>query len=134
MLVCLYTHTYTLDINVTPLQKILSTGLLAVVAQWQSTGGSSQRCPGFDSRRLPAFSFPLFSPHNTACVAYQGYNAGLLTKSPAKFYIEPAENNIAARKFDRSQCYRSELLLLSMTTLSLTPRSQSPVGELPWNQ
>ena len=24
--------------------------LPAVVAQWQSTGGSSQRCPGFDSR------------------------------------------------------------------------------------
>ena len=30
-------------------------GCPAVVAQWQSTGGSSQRCPGFDSRRLPAF-------------------------------------------------------------------------------
>ena len=25
-------------------------GCSAVVAQWQSTGGSSQRCPGFDSR------------------------------------------------------------------------------------
>ena len=25
------------------------------MAQWQSTGGSSQRCPGFNSRRLPAF-------------------------------------------------------------------------------
>ena len=25
-------------------------GCLAVVAQWQSIGGSSQRCPGFDSR------------------------------------------------------------------------------------
>ena len=31
-------------------------GRLAVVAQWQSTGGSSPRCPGFDSRRLPTFS------------------------------------------------------------------------------
>ena len=31
-------------------------GCLAVVAQWQSTGSSSQRCPGFDSRQLPAFS------------------------------------------------------------------------------
>ena len=30
-------------------------GRPAVVAQWQSTGGSSQRCPGFDSWRLPAF-------------------------------------------------------------------------------
>ena len=30
-------------------------GCLVVVAQWQSTGGSSQRCPGFDSRQLPAF-------------------------------------------------------------------------------
>ena len=29
-------------------------GCPAVVAQWQSTGGSSQMCPGFDSRRLPA--------------------------------------------------------------------------------
>ena len=26
--------------------------LSAVVAQWQNTGGSSQRCPGFDSWRL----------------------------------------------------------------------------------
>ena len=25
------------------------------MAQWQSTGGSSQRCPGFNSRRLPGF-------------------------------------------------------------------------------
>ena len=40
-------------------------GCPAVVAQWQSTGSSSQRCPGFDSRRLPAFfHFRLFSPHN----------------------------------------------------------------------
>ena len=30
-------------------------GRPAVVAQWQNTGGSSQRCPGFDSRQLPAF-------------------------------------------------------------------------------
>ena len=43
------------------------------------------------------------------------------------------EKNIATRKFDCSRCYRSERLLLSMTTLSLTPRSQSPVGEHPWN-
>ena len=31
-------------------------GCLAVMAQWQSTGSSSQKCPGFDSRQLPAFS------------------------------------------------------------------------------
>ena len=31
-------------------------GRPAVVAQWQSTGGSSQRCPGFNSRLLPVFS------------------------------------------------------------------------------
>ena len=31
-------------------------GRLAVVAQWQNTGGSSQRCPGFDSWLLPTFS------------------------------------------------------------------------------
>ena len=31
-------------------------GCLAVMAQWQNTGGSSQRCPGFDSWQLPAFS------------------------------------------------------------------------------
>ena len=35
-------------------------GCPAVVAQWQSTGGSSQRYPGFDSRRLPAFSLLYF--------------------------------------------------------------------------
>ena len=38
------------------IQRIVRVGgCPAVVAQWQSTGGSSQRCPGFDSRRLPAF-------------------------------------------------------------------------------
>ena len=31
-------------------------GCPAVVTQWQSIGGSTQRCPGFDSQRLPAFS------------------------------------------------------------------------------
>ena len=31
-------------------------GCLAVVAQWQSNGGSSQRCPGFHSWQLLAFS------------------------------------------------------------------------------
>ena len=31
-------------------------GCPAVVAQWQSIGCSSQRCPGFNFRRLPAFS------------------------------------------------------------------------------
>ena len=40
-------------------------GCPAVVAQWQNTGGSSQRCPGFDSwRLLRLFHFPLFLPHN----------------------------------------------------------------------
>ena len=45
-------------------------GCPAVVAQWQSTGSSSQRCPGFDSQRLLAFSFPLFSPHNIFIINY----------------------------------------------------------------
>ena len=32
-------------------QRIMGVGgCPVVVAQWQSTGGSSQRCPGFDSR------------------------------------------------------------------------------------
>ena len=42
-------------------------GCPAVVAQWQSTGGSSERYPGFDSQRLRAFfhfEIPLFLPHN----------------------------------------------------------------------
>ena len=30
-------------------------GCLAVGAQWENTGGSSQRCPGFDSQRLSVF-------------------------------------------------------------------------------
>ena len=38
------------------IQRIVRVGgCPAVVAQWQSTGGSSQRCPGFNSRQLPAF-------------------------------------------------------------------------------
>jgi len=36
---------------------------MAVMAQWQSTGGSSQ-CPGLDSRRLTAFLFFSILPHN----------------------------------------------------------------------
>ena len=39
-------------------------GHLAVVAYWQSTSGSIQRCPGFDSWQLPAFHFSFLSPHN----------------------------------------------------------------------
>ena len=35
-------------------------GRLAIMSQGQSTGGSSQRCPGFDSQRLPTFSFLYF--------------------------------------------------------------------------
>ena len=35
-------------------------GRLAVVAQWQSTSGSSQRCPGFDSQQLLPFSLHYF--------------------------------------------------------------------------
>ena len=34
-------------------------GCLAVVAQWQCTGGSIKKCPGFNSRRLLAFSLSL---------------------------------------------------------------------------
>ena len=40
-------------------------GCPAVMAQWQSTDGSSQRCPVFDLRWAAGlFHFPLFSPHN----------------------------------------------------------------------
>ena len=44
--------------SLTDINQMLATigGCLAVMAQWQSTGGSSQRCPGFDSRQLLAFS------------------------------------------------------------------------------
>ena len=45
-------------------------GCLAVVAQWQSTGGSSQRCPGFDSRRLQAFFTFLYLRHITSNFIY----------------------------------------------------------------
>ena len=37
--------------------KVAIGGRPTVVDQWQRTGDSSQRCPGFDSRRLPAFTF-----------------------------------------------------------------------------
>ena len=42
--------------------KIEVGGHLTVVGQWQSTGGSSQRSPGLDSQRLPAFSLPSIFP------------------------------------------------------------------------
>ena len=45
LLVCLYTHTYTLDIDVTPLQKILATGLTTV--------GFSARLQVWTSLHLP---------------------------------------------------------------------------------
>ena len=41
--------------SATKLQQQPSLGPVAV-AQWQSTGSSSQKCPEFDSQRLPAFS------------------------------------------------------------------------------
>ena len=37
-------------------------GCPSVVAQWHSTGSSSQRCPGFDSQWLPAFSISSILP------------------------------------------------------------------------
>ena len=36
--------------------KIKVGGHPTVVSQWHSTGSSSQKCPGLDSQRLPAFS------------------------------------------------------------------------------
>ena len=47
-------------------------GRPAVVAQWQSTGGSSQRCPGFNSRRLPAFFTFLYFRLITSKFVYYG--------------------------------------------------------------
>ena len=38
-------------------------GLVVVWLSWLSTGGSSQRCPGLDSKQLPTFSLSLFH-HN----------------------------------------------------------------------
>ena len=50
--------------SVPPVQYILRVvrigGHPAIVAQWQSTGGSSQRCPGFDSRLAGLFTFLYF--------------------------------------------------------------------------
>ena len=43
-------------ITITILYNIMVSGCLAVVAQWQSSGGSSQWCLGFDYWRLLAFS------------------------------------------------------------------------------
>ena len=40
--------------------SVCVTELCSPVAQWQSTGGSSRRCPGLDSRQLPAFSLFLY--------------------------------------------------------------------------
>ena len=37
-------------------------GCPAVVAQWQSIGGSRQRCPGFAPGDCWPFNFPLFWP------------------------------------------------------------------------
>ena len=53
-------------------------GHLVVVAKWQSTGGSSQRCPGFDSWRLPAFSLFSIFTHNMQIFA--GYNTMVVLK------------------------------------------------------
>ena len=53
--------------SVPPVQYIYRivrvSGHPAVVGQWQSTGGSNQKSPGFDSWWLPAFSLS-FLPHN----------------------------------------------------------------------
>ena len=57
-------------------QPILTTGIVrvggrpTVVAQWQSTGGSSKRCPGFDSWWLPTFllsSIFIYFQHEARC-------------------------------------------------------------------
>ena len=53
-------------------QRIVGVGgCPAVVAQWQSTVGSSQRCPGFDSQWLPAFFTFLYLRLITSNFIYQ---------------------------------------------------------------
>ena len=60
-------------------------GHLVVVAQWQSTGGSSQRCPGFDSWRLPAFSL---SSIFASWFCKLQYNGGVKTRYiPCRRYM-----------------------------------------------
>ena len=54
-------------------QKIEVGGHPAAVAQWQSTGGSSQRCPRLDSRRLPAFS--LLSIFYRSKIVHESYSS-----------------------------------------------------------
>ena len=51
-------------------------GCPAVVAQWQSTGGSSQSCPGSTPGDCQLFHFPLFSSHNMdyQTLAYLSYS------------------------------------------------------------
>ena len=53
-------------------QYVLSELRSVAVAQWQSTGGSSQRCPGFDSRWLPAFSLSsIFASYHLKFLYFQ---------------------------------------------------------------
>ena len=40
-------------------------GRLAVMAQWQNTGGSNQRCPGFNSQDCPLLTKGIFGVINT---------------------------------------------------------------------
>ena len=52
---CIYIYIYIYIYEKSTVQLASVGGCPAVVVQWQSTGGSSQRCPGFNYWRLPAF-------------------------------------------------------------------------------
>ena len=74
------------------------------------------------SERLSCQMGPVLATGNLIAQKY------LISRRAAFIFLG---NMNAARKFDRSRCHGNWRLLLSMTTQSLTPRSQSLVGELP---
>ena len=97
-------------------------GCPAVVAQWQSTGGSSQGCPGFDSWRLPAF-FTFLYFH-------------LITSKFLYYTIEQHTSSILCLAF--SAYSMAQHTLMKSWDLDLRIREQGPGNEImgmeSWNK
>ena len=65
---------------------------MALMAQWQSTGGSSQRCPWFNSQWLPVFSLSsVFDLNSLMIIVAMAIWFTVLHESRYKLHTVPLE-------------------------------------------
>ena len=91
----------------------------AVVAQWQSTGGSNQRCPGFNSWHLLTFSLlSIFASwHLNSSISSVRQDA--LSKSSQAGARESLGTRLAPSNFLKSHCTSTSTIILDFNLVTL---------------